>query len=49
MGEPDFKTPQHIQDAAKAAIDEGKYFWYSPVAGYQDLREAIAKKASGGK
>ncbi len=44
LGEPDFKTPQHIQDAAKAAIDEGKYFSYSPVAGYQDLREAIAKK-----
>ena len=44
LGEPDFKTPQYIQDAAKAAIDEGKYFSYSPVAGYQDLREAIAKK-----
>ena len=44
LGEPDFKTPQHIQDAAKAAIDEGKYFSYPPVAGYQDLREAIAKK-----
>lgn len=49
LGEPDFKTPQHIQDAAKAAIDEGKYFWYSPVAGYQDLREAIAKKSFGRK
>jgi aspartate aminotransferase len=44
LGEPDFKTPQHIQDAAKSAIDEGKYFSYPPVAGYQDLREAIAKK-----
>jgi aspartate aminotransferase len=44
LGEPDFKTPQYIQDAAKEAIDEGKYFSYSPVAGYQDLREAIAKK-----
>jgi aspartate aminotransferase len=44
LGEPDFKTPQHIQDAAKSAIDEGKYFAYPPVAGYQDLREAIAKK-----
>jgi len=44
LGEPDFKTPQHIQDAAKAAIDEGKYFSYPPVAGYQDLREAVAKK-----
>ncbi|MCH7403436.1 pyridoxal phosphate-dependent aminotransferase [Belliella kenyensis] len=44
LGEPDFKTPKHIQDAAKSAIDEGKYFAYPPVAGYQDLREAIAKK-----
>ncbi|MBD8488385.1 pyridoxal phosphate-dependent aminotransferase [Echinicola sp. CAU 1574] len=44
LGEPDFKTPQHVQDAAKAAIDEGKYFSYPPVSGYQDLREAIATK-----
>lgn len=44
LGEPDFKTPQHIQQAAKDAIDEGKYFSYPPVAGYQDLREAIATK-----
>lgn len=44
LGEPDFKTPQHICDAAKAAIDDGKYFAYPPVAGYQDLREALAVK-----
>jgi aspartate aminotransferase len=44
LGEPDFKTPQHICDAAKKAIDDGKYFAYPPVAGYQDLREAIAAK-----
>src|SRR5436190_9918602 len=44
LGEPDFKTPQHICDAAKKAIDEGKYFAYPPVAGYQDLREALATK-----
>lgn len=44
LGEPDFKTPQHICDAAKKAIDDGKYFAYPPVAGYQDLREAIASK-----
>ena len=44
LGEPDFKTPKHIQEAAKSSIDEGKYFAYPPVAGYQDLREAIAKK-----
>ncbi len=44
LGEPDFKTPQHICDAAKKAIDDGRYFAYPPVAGYQDLREAIATK-----
>lgn len=44
LGEPDFKTPKHVCEAAKKAIDEGKYFAYPPVAGYQDLREAIAAK-----
>lgn len=44
LGEPDFKTPKHIQEGAKKAIDEGKYFAYPPVPGYQDLREAIAQK-----
>lgn len=44
LGEPDFKTPVHICEAAKKAIDDGKYFAYPPVAGYQDLREALAAK-----
>lgn len=44
LGEPDFKTPKHICDGAKSAIDEGKYFAYPPVPGYLDVREAIAKK-----
>ncbi|HNP07075.1 MAG TPA: pyridoxal phosphate-dependent aminotransferase [Cyclobacteriaceae bacterium] len=44
LGEPDFKTPKHVCDAAKQAIDDGKYFAYPPVAGYLDLREAIAAK-----
>lgn len=44
LGEPDFKTPKHIQEGAKDAIDEGKYFSYPPVPGYQDLREAIVQK-----
>ncbi len=44
LGEPDFKTPKHICDAAKQAIDDGKFFSYPPVAGYPDLREAIAAK-----
>ncbi len=44
LGEPDFKTPQFICDAAKQAIDTGTFFSYPPVAGYQDLREALALK-----
>lgn len=44
LGEPDFKTPVHICEAAKNAIDEGKWFAYPPVAGYPDLREALAAK-----
>ncbi len=44
IGEPDFKTPLLIQQAAKQAIDAGVYFSYTPVAGYADLRAAIAKK-----
>ena len=44
LGEPDFPTPKHIQEGAKQAIDEGKYFGYPPVPGYSDLREVIAEK-----
>jgi len=44
LGEPDFKTPAHICEAAKKAIDDGKYFSYPPVGGYLDLREALAAK-----
>ena len=44
LGEPDFKTPKHIQEAAIEAIESQEYFSYPPVPGYQDLREAIARK-----
>ena len=44
LGEPDFKTPKHIQQGAKEAIDSEKYFAYPPVNGYADLREAIVDK-----
>ena len=44
LGEPDFKTPTHICDGAKDAIDSGNYFSYPPVPGYLDLREAISQK-----
>ncbi|MFZ9981954.1 MAG: pyridoxal phosphate-dependent aminotransferase [Cyclobacteriaceae bacterium] len=44
LGEPDFRTPAHICEGAKKAIDDGKFFAYPPVNGYLDLREAIAAK-----
>lgn len=44
QGTPDFKTPEYICEAAKEAIDSGKYFSYPPTGGYGDLRTAIAKK-----
>ena len=44
IGEPDFKTPKHIQQGAIDAINEEKYFAYPPVNGYLDLRQAISAK-----
>jgi aspartate aminotransferase len=43
VGEPDFPTPEPVRSAAKRAIDEGNNF-YTPVAGYKDLREAVSRK-----
>lgn len=43
LGEPDFNTPDFIKTAAKNAIDEN-YSYYPPVAGYMEVREAIAQK-----
>ncbi len=43
LGEPDFFTPDEIKVAAKQAIDDN-FSYYAPVAGYADLREAIAAK-----
>ena len=42
-GEPDFDTPQHIKDAAKAAMDNGMTK-YTQVDGTPELKEAIIKK-----
>jgi len=42
-GEPDFDTPQHIKDAAKAAIDDG-FTKYTPVTGIPGLKKAIVEK-----
>ena len=43
LGEPDFTTPAHIKKAAKDAIEQD-YSFYPPVAGFLDVREAIAQK-----
>ena len=43
VGEPDFNTPDYVKEAAKQGIDQN-YSYYTPVEGYMDLREAIAKK-----
>jgi aspartate aminotransferase len=42
-GEPHFSTPQHIKDAAIAAI-EGNFTKYTAVAGTPELRDAIAHR-----
>ncbi|OKH20832.1 aspartate aminotransferase [Hydrococcus rivularis NIES-593] len=42
-GEPDFDTPQHVKEAAKLALDQGKTK-YGPASGEPKLRAAIAKK-----
>lgn len=43
LGEPDFKTPLHIIEAAIQAMNEG-YTKYPPVAGFPELRNAISEK-----
>jgi aspartate aminotransferase len=43
VGEPDFPTPEAVREAAKRAIDQG-YNFYTPVAGFDDLREAVSRK-----
>ncbi|GEN90332.1 aspartate aminotransferase [Tetragenococcus koreensis] len=41
VGEPDFTTPSHIQEAAIEAIRSGKTSFYTPTAGIPQLRQAI--------
>jgi aspartate aminotransferase len=42
-GEPDFNTPEHILEAAKNAMDEGKTK-YTPAGGVPALKESIIRK-----
>lgn len=43
LGEPDFNTPDFVKEAAIQAIHDN-YNSYSPVDGYQELKEAIIHK-----
>ena len=41
VGEPDFRTPAHICDAAREALDQG-FTRYTPVPGIPELRTAVS-------
>ncbi len=43
LGEPDFPTPEFIKKAAIEGLEQN-YTTYTPVPGYDDLRDAIANK-----
>ena len=43
LGEPDFHTPDFIKQAASQAMVDN-YTMYTPVPGYDDLRDAICEK-----
>ncbi len=45
IGEPDFRTPRHVIEAGKQALDEG-WTHYGPTPGFPDFREAIASYVS---
>jgi aspartate/methionine/tyrosine aminotransferase len=42
VGQPDFKTPEHVQKAAIDAIRDGRH-GYTPAPGITELREVVAK------
>ncbi|MTT30914.1 aminotransferase A [Terrilactibacillus sp. BCM23-1] len=44
IGQPDFKTPEHVKEAAKAAIDHN-HTAYTAMEGVPELREAISQFA----
>lgn len=42
IGQPDFKTPEHVVDAAARAMHDGHH-GYTPAPGILELREAVAE------
>ena len=43
LGEPDFPTPKNIQQAAIAAIEDGRASFYTVASGLPELKAAIVK------
>ena len=43
IGQPDFKTPDHIVEAAIKALRDGHH-GYTPATGIEPLREAVARR-----
>ena len=43
IGQPDFRTPDHIVQAGKDALDDGAH-GYTPAAGLPELRESVARQ-----
>src|SRR6187455_3799741 len=41
IGQPDFRTPEHIVEAAVKALRDGHH-GYTPATGIKPLREAVA-------
>jgi len=42
IGQPDFPTPEHIKDAAKAALDDN-FTGYTETQGIEELRSAVSE------
>jgi len=45
-GEPDFRTPGYIVEAAQRACAEPRFHKYTPAAGLPELRQAVADKTA---
>jgi len=43
IGQPDFRTPEHIVEAAVQALRDGHH-GYTPATGIAELREAVARR-----
>ncbi len=41
IGQPDFATPEHIVEAARQALSDGRH-GYTPASGIPELRDAVA-------